>query len=252
MSLIPNRVPLELQDLQRWVLWRYETRDGKSTKVPITAMGYAANVTNPNCWSEFGDLVELLRKRPGFADGIGFVFTPEDCFSGLDLDHVWLSDADLGASWAMGILKRFADTYQEASPSDTGIKIWCRARAPRCGRWPIGAGAIEVYDRGRFFTVTGRSNGIKVIRDHQADVEALVGHLDGDRQHTQSQIVPDVIPQGQRHPTLVSLAGTMFRRGMAPEAIEAALLEVDRRQCDPPHGAAHIRKIVASMRGWAR
>jgi primase-polymerase (primpol)-like protein len=252
MNVIPARIPEELRMLKQWVLWRREDRDGKPRKVPITGQGYAASVTNPDHWSEFGYLVELLHKRPDFASGIGFIFTEADPYCGLDLDRIWQSDADEGAPWAAGILKRFADTYHEASPSDTGIKIWCRARAPRCGRWPIGAGAIEIYDRARFFAVTGRPAGIVAITDHQADVEALVRHLDQDRQHTPARAVPDIIPQGRRHNTLVSLAGTMWRRGMAAEAIEAALIVTDHKQCDPPRGPEHVHKIVESMSRWER
>jgi primase-polymerase (primpol)-like protein len=246
------KIPPELILRRQWVFWRHEERDGKLTKVPITGQGYHASVTNPDHWSSFEYLTEFLRKRPDFAAGTGFVFTPEDPFSGIDLDHIWQSDADEGASWAMGILSQFADTYQEASPSDTGLKIWCRAQAPRCGRWPVAAGAIEVYDRARFFAVTGRHTGSLTITDHQADVEALVANLDQDRRQDRGQPIPEVIPPGQRHPTLVSLAGTMWRRGMAVEAIEAALLTVNQKQCDPPHSPEHIRKIVMSMSRWER
>jgi hypothetical protein len=45
----------------------------------------------------------------------------------------------------------------------------------------VGDGAVEVYDRLRFFTVTARSNGVRVITDHQQDIASLVAHLDQDR-----------------------------------------------------------------------
>jgi primase-polymerase (primpol)-like protein len=252
MSIIPGNIPPELIELQRWILWRYESRDGKVTKAPYTFMGYRASVTNPEHWTTFECALKFAA-RPGFAAGVGFVFADTDCFCGIDLDDVWQSDADEGAPWAMEILERFADSYQEVSPSDNGTKIWVRAKTPRCGRWPIGAGAIELYDRNRFFTVTGRHTGILAVTDHQHDVELLVANLER-RQHplTQTRTIPDTIPQGQRHNTLVSLAGSMWRRGMTPEAIMAALLVTDQRQCDPPHGPEHIHKIVESMQRWPR
>src|SRR5262249_44422052 len=110
----------------------------------------------------------------------------------------------------------------------------------------------EIYDRNRFFTVTGRHAGIRTVTDHQHDVELLVGHLDEDRRSPQRQITPETIPQGQRHNTLVSLAGTMWRRGMTADAIETALLVTDQKQCNPPHGSEHIRKIVQSIQKWPR
>src|SRR4030042_1007732 len=51
------------------------------------------------------------------------------------------------------------------------------------------------------------------------------------------------IPEGQRNSTLTSLAGTMRRRGMTQEVIEAALLEVNRQQCSPPLSDSEVTKI---------
>jgi hypothetical protein len=42
------------------------------------------------------------------------------------------------------------------------------------------------------------------------------------------------IPEGGRHTRLVSLGGTMRRRGMGQAAIEAALLAENQERCDPP------------------
>src|SRR5262249_30143542 len=150
-----------------------------------------------------------------------------------------------------GVLKRFDDTYAEESPSGTGVKVWCHARSPRCGSWQVGGGRIEIYDRGRFFAVTRRSNGVVSIADHQHDVEALVANLDQDR-HQESRVVPEKIQKGQRHKTLVSLAGTLRRRGVCQQAIEALLTAVNQHQCSPPYCAEHIRKIADSTEKWNR
>jgi primase-polymerase (primpol)-like protein len=249
--MAPSELPPELTGRKQWLLWRYEHRDGrKPTKVPFTCTGHKASTTNPQHWSSFDDAVKMS-SWPGFADGLGFVFTPGDPFCGVDLDHVWQSDADEGAPWAEGILQQFSDTYAEQSPSETGVKIWCRAIAPRSGRWPIHAGEIEIYDRARYFAVTGRHAGVLTIADHQRDIERLIENLENGR-GARSRIITGAIPQGQRHPALVSLAGTMWRRGMCLAAIEAALLEVNAKQCDPPRPPEHIHRIVQSMRGWER
>jgi primase-polymerase (primpol)-like protein len=252
-----KNIPEELIERRQWVIWRYVQKPGKPKpdKVPHTAMGYRADATCPDHWSSYEVVLERSQ-RPGFCDGIGYAFSPDDPYTGIDLDNVWQSDADEGAPWAMRILERFADTYGEASPSDHGVKLWCRAKSPRCGKWPIEHGAIEVYDHSRFFTVTGRSGKVHIITDHQSDVEALVANLDenleeGQRQ-AQARAIPEVIPKGQRHRALVSLTGTMFRRGMTAEAIEAALLVTNEKQCDPPYPPEHVHKIVASTAKWKR
>jgi primase-polymerase (primpol)-like protein len=248
MEIIP---PAELVALRQWFIWRYQDREGsKPTKVPYTCQGFKADVTNPDHWSTFEYASTALSRR-GFADGLGWVFSASDGLCGIDLDDCLPEAAERATTWAAGILNRFGDCYMEESPSGSGVKIWCRARAPRCGRWVIGAGAIEVYDRERFFAVTGHSNGVASIADHQRDVEALVANLDQDG-HYEPRVIPARIPRGQRHKTLVSLAGTNWRRGVCADAIEALLLAVNEKQCDPPHTAEHIRRIVASAEKWRR
>jgi hypothetical protein len=58
------------------------------------------------------------------------------------------------------------------------------------------------------------------------------------------------IPEGKRNTTLTSLAGSMRRRGMQPEEIEAALLAVNLR-CVPPLSEEQVHKIAVSVGKYA-
>ncbi len=58
--------------------------------------------------------------------------------------------------------------------------------------------------------------------------------------------VGETIPDGKRNGTLTSLAGTMRRRGMSQEAIEAALL-VENRKCSPPLPEPVVLSIARSV-----
>lgn len=253
----------DLTRLPQWLLWRYELRvdDGEPTKVPYrpTKRLIRASSTEPRHWASYDFALEMSRYHAEQIDGIGFVFTANDPFCGIDLDNVWPSDAaEHPAQWAQGFVERFSDTYSEESPSGKGLKFWVRAVPPRCGKWLVwsGAGKLEVYDRDRYFTVTGLCGGAeRPITDHQADLELLVAQLDTNDKAKPRQrvsVAGAAIRQGDRHNTLVSLAGTMWRRGMCPEAIEKALLEVNAKQCDPPRSPEHIRQIVGGMPRWCR
>ncbi len=55
------------------------------------------------------------------------------------------------------------------------------------------------------------------------------------------------IPEGTRHVTLVSLAGSMRRRGMTPEAMKAALLKENEGRCRPPLSESEIERITISV-----
>ena len=59
--------------------------------------------------------------------------------------------------------------------------------------------------------------------------------------------VGEKVGPGDRHEHLVSLAGTMRKRGMPRKAIEAALLVVNREVCDPPKKEAEVRQIAKSV-----
>jgi hypothetical protein len=93
--------------------------------------------------------VRACRERGYY--GIGFVFTADDPFCGVDLDRC--RDAVTGEveEWAREIIREL-DSYTEMSPSGTGVHILVRATLPE-GR--NRNGRIEIYDHDRYFTVSG-------------------------------------------------------------------------------------------------
>jgi putative DNA primase/helicase len=62
-----------------------------------------------------------------------------------------------------------------------------------------------------------------------------------------AQASPQAVRKGSRTNTLVSLAGTMLRRGMSLVAIEAALLAENAAKCAPPLPDAKVRTIAADI-----
>jgi putative DNA primase/helicase len=246
-------VPDDLKELNQAVLWKYVTRDGKTTKVPYQINGKPASTSDPATWGVHEDVLAAYQRFPNHYSGIGFVFSVDDPYCGIDLDNC-IDDTGELKPWAQPIIATFGDTYMEVSPSRHGIKIWCKATLPGAGRSKkdeAGEG-IEVYDRGRYFTVTGNAfNGApSQIEDHQKDVEKLYALVAGP-QTGKVQPINGKIPHGQQHTTLVSLAGTMRRRGMGAEAIFAALWETNTSQCEVPGPAENIRRIAESAcRNW--
>ncbi len=59
--------------------------------------------------------------------------------------------------------------------------------------------------------------------------------------------VDNAIPEGERHTTLLSLAGTVRRRGMDESEILALLTTVNERRCDPPMTAAELKSIAQGV-----
>ncbi|MFC6888192.1 hypothetical protein [Halorubrum trueperi] len=94
-------------------------------------------------------------------DGLGVVFTADDPLVGVDLDDCRDPETETPTAWAADVIGQL-DSYTEVSPSETGYHILITGDLPE-GR--NRAGDIELYDRARFFTVTG---------DHVADTPTSI------------------------------------------------------------------------------
>lgn len=153
-NLTLDHIPQSLRALPQWVAWRYITRDGKQTKAPVSPHdGSLADSTSHSSWGAMEQAIEACRSDRSLA-GIGFVFTADDPYCGVDLDNSIDSEGNI-KPWASDLLRRL-DSYTEVSPSRLGLKVIIKANKPgrRC-RKAYHDGGIEIYDRDRFFTVTG-------------------------------------------------------------------------------------------------
>jgi hypothetical protein len=168
-------IPDELRRAAQWVVWRYEERDGKRTKAPYDACEPTrrASSTDPATWASLTYAVKAVER--GAADGIGFVFSPDDPFCGVDLDGC-ISDGQLHPE-VQRLVERL-HSYTEVSPSGNGIHIIIRASLnggrKRTGGTPWG-GEFETYDRERFFCFT--ANHVEAspatVENRQAELDAV-------------------------------------------------------------------------------
>lgn len=120
------------------------------SKVPLSVAGpkvRPASSTDPTTWSSYS---KVCRSTAGA--GMGFVLSFMDRLVCIDLDHA-LIDGEL-RSWARSIVGGLPATYIEVSPSGTGLHIWGFGSVERGRRIRRGDSSVEVYDRGRYITVT--------------------------------------------------------------------------------------------------
>ncbi|WP_044796180.1 phage/plasmid primase, P4 family [Bacillus cereus] len=166
-----NEIPAELKALPQWILWKFETRNGKQTKVPCQVTGEMAQANNRRTWSTFATAVKFYLE--GDYDGIGFVFSRQDNYIGIDIDKC-VTDGKTNA-FATEIIDTL-DSYTEFSPSGNGIHIIIRGGLPQS---VLGTGrkntkhGLEIYSYGRFFTFTGNrenSNDVYERTDELAEV----------------------------------------------------------------------------------
>lgn len=248
-------IPDDLVEMDQWVLWRRE----HDTKVPYRIDGHRASTTNPQDLSDYETVLRVLEDHSHEYAGLGFVFHESDPFAGIDLDDCLEDTTGNPKPWCRVIVERFGDTYMEISPSGLGLKIWGRGKLPAAVAMKVEDGGIEMYDRARYFTVTGQAFRCAPlqIEDHAADLLSLFERLTGrNANHCEMPKygipVEGKISKGTQHLTLVSLAGTLRRRGVCDEAIEACLQTVNRRQCEAPGPPQNISRIVRSSQAWRR
>lgn len=240
------RLPDDLTELDQWVVWRHEDRGGRRTKVPYQKSGALASSTDPATWISYGDAVAALGAQPGRFAGIGFVFSADDPYTGIDFDQC-LRDGKL-KPWVSPIIAALGDSYMEVSPSGSGVKVWVKATLKGTGtKRSYQDGAIEIYDRGRFFTVTGQAlNDAPLhVEEHQRDVDDLYRLLTGvETAKPKADIAArEVVGEGRRHEYLNSVAAQFGAKGMGIEEIFAATQAINQSRCRPPKSEKEVRDI---------
>lgn len=143
-------LPPAMTRLDQWIVWRVETRNGKETKIPVSphTMDFGAT-DDPETWSSYEKARDIYQEKDGY--GLGFVFTEDDDLVGIDLDHMRNPENGEIDEKAEEIIDRL-DSYTEISPSGEGFHVIVKGEMPD-GR--NRKGGIEMYESGRFFTVTG-------------------------------------------------------------------------------------------------
>lgn len=158
-DLIKNyeNIPDNIKKEKRWCLYKIIQRNGKNTKLPLMPNGKPAKSNDKTTWNSYEDCIASLNRNIG--DGLGFMLG--DGYIGIDIDKVrddiMAYSMDYHASSMTADFLRGISTYAEISPSKTGLHF-------------LGMGEVqgerkryknlEIYDKDRFFTVTGN-----VIKD---------------------------------------------------------------------------------------
>lgn len=154
---IIEEIPQVLKERNQWVLWKYAVKTSKTTgekkitKVPYQANGSYAKSNNPETWGSFETVYQALTTPKRRFHGIGFVFSNDDNFVGVDIDHVYDPETQEWNNEALEEVNKL-NSYAEMSPSGTGAHVITIGDKPakncKKGNW-------EMYQALRYFTFTG-------------------------------------------------------------------------------------------------
>lgn len=169
-----ERIPAELRGLPQWVVWRYEPprRPGdKWIKMPYTPDTINRAKTNERgTWRPFAEALSTYAR--GGYDGLGFVFSPDDPYIGIDLDMAYNPNKGEYTERARDVLL-LMNSYSELSTSGSGVHIIAQGLLPFNGS---NQGWIEVYQTLRFFAMTGCTipDLPEDVGSRQQEIDALI------------------------------------------------------------------------------
>ena len=132
LNVVVQTTPACLRDRPQWVAWKYIERDGKPTKAPVNPLtGGLADSTDPSTWATFQQAVAACQQRPGLA-GVGFVFTPDDPYCGVDLDDCIDPETGQIKAWAADVHRQLGQLHrdQPVRHGRQGIPEGQQARQP--------------------------------------------------------------------------------------------------------------------------
>jgi len=220
-------IPDEMAKAARWVCWKPVQRDGRWTKVPMNPHDLStASSIDPATWGTLGDAVEAA-----VANAWGIGFTLGDGWLGVDFDG--LPENPELSSWCAEWAAK-SKTYVEVSPSKTGLHaifrgvekpIWSQNRR----------GPVELYERARFFCVTGWRVVGDAIGSDQSSVDAVADRwLRAETIHTtapRADAVPALgVSNGDPSAADWSMCCDLAARGFRLEEIVGRLREKMNRE----------------------
>ena len=183
-----ENIPVSMREYEQWVCWKYHN-DGvpgqdRRRKVPVNPKTERfAKVTDETTWTSLDKALRFASQPNQHMDGIGFVFTENDPFVGVDLDDCRNELTGRLDPWAQEVVSKLG-SYSEVSPSRTGVKVFAKTDSLFPSRRRSKPG-LEVYRSARFFTVTGQILGMHSETNDGTDAIQWI----------QDRYFPDVVPE---------------------------------------------------------
>lgn len=223
-------LPAEMKLIKQWVCWKYGKKkpDGRFDKLPWDvsrnerlAWGTASN------WVIFDEAVRLWTINQAIVDGVGFVFSEDDPYCGVDFDSCLANGklSDLAADRV-----RLLASYTEVSVSSTGVHTIVKARLEKSIIDEDHSFGIEAYAHGRFFTMTGEHFAGTPMEI--ADASACVAHFS--EQYEEHRASKKKVGKGSRSNKTFSKAGKLRNLGLDAEQIKPILQKANKQLNDPP------------------
>jgi KaiC/GvpD/RAD55 family RecA-like ATPase len=231
---------------KRYALRGWHVFPCRPDKQPLTTHGFKDAVGDPAA-------VDVLWDQYPAAEVIGIATGA----SGLIVVDIDVKGEDGMAGWRDLVAEygaKLEDTTMVRTPSG-GLHVYYRANGDGIANSASKlAPGIDVRADGGYVIAAG-SPGYSWVEKHgihQRQPQPIPKELASRLKTAQRPVAPvgEVTPEGRRNDTLTSLAGSMRRRGMLPDAILAAL-RVENDRCIPPLPDEEVTAIARSVGRYA-
>jgi P4 family phage/plasmid primase-like protien len=256
-------VPADMRALPVWLLWKLVPNgDDKPKKIPYYTSGKKrqgkggsraeAYLDSPEDRAQLVSFEEAMGVYEGDTDdfmgpgaALGAIPKTEIILSGIDWDHSRRLDGTIAPVVREAI--EITKSYSEVSPSQLGAKAF--------GTGNIGTEktpALEIYSRGRYFTVTGD----RISGDRLGDLTAAAEFsrqkmLEATKRQAAGN-TSDIgsLTKGSRNNTLFSEVCSLRGRGVNEDDARIAFRDMAAK-CIPPLGDRELKAIFDSAWSYA-
>jgi putative DNA primase/helicase len=237
-----NNIPQELKELDQWVNWK------KKDKCPVNPItGDNAKNNNPKTWGSYEAAVKYYEAHGGNGiGGIGFVFSKDDPYCGIDGDDCVNKGA---VDKRVDVEIKKLDTYSEISTGQDGLHAITKATLPGSGLGSKEGRLLEMYDRDRYFIFTGQWLGQYGgrIESRQDEVTSLYERMAGQTSSGFAfEQIENGVPENYRNDACASYAGHCLSSGLTYEETVTAALTWNKKN-RPPMDDAEVVKTVQSI-----
>jgi hypothetical protein len=172
-----NNIPEVLKGLKHWVMWKFEIKNDKQTKVPYQPNRQNARSNNPDTWVSYSEAISSIAAF----DGIGFCLLNSN-LAAFDIDDC--RDATTGVihNWATELVTK-ANSYTEITVSGTGLRIigWGTGIRIHRKQKVVDGITLETYRKAeRYIVMTGNilTGVVETLNNIDEIIDATVSELD--------------------------------------------------------------------------
>lgn len=230
----PDGIPDELKHYKQWVVWSLFEEGDKNTKIPTYLYKNQikkAKWSQPDNWYTFEDALVLYQQHDDL-HGVGFVFTENDPFIGIDFDKMIVDDER--NQWIQ------TDTWSEFSQSGKGIHMIVKGTMNKA--FKPSSGEVEIYHKGRFFAMTGAltANQCLDIKENQLLIDELIVTYSSEKELDQRLKakdkfeLPELVEEGNRDNTMYQYCCSLFAKGFKEEDVLLKALRENKARFYPP------------------